>query len=149
MWTKVLRDEEEASQKKEAAAAAAAAEKDKEKAESPEKMSMPLIREDSEERNSDDRAAIEEAQLKVIEEKNSAFKVPSSVSSSTALHRPQAVMPVISTGLKTQEENLEDAPHEPSQSSAPSQSTGATSTKELASDHQHGGDDAHGAEKDT
>ena len=130
MWTKVLKEEEEEAKQKE----------EKEKVESPEKMSMPLIREDSEERNSDDRAAIEEAQLKVIEEKNSALKAsPSSafsppVASSLSKSSPNPSSSLSEghkpVALTTNDEHLEAAPHEPLQDLSET-SDGAASAEEV------------------
>lgn len=149
MWLKVLKEEEEEAKQKE----------EKEKIESPEKKSMPLIREDSEERNSDDRAAIEEAQLKVIEQKNLALKA----SPSSAFSPPQSSSPSKSSpnpssssseghtpvALTTSSEHLEAAPHEPLQDLSET-SDGAASVEELPAEQkqQHESDSVE-ASKDT
>ncbi|XP_072045940.1 LOW QUALITY PROTEIN: cGMP-inhibited 3',5'-cyclic phosphodiesterase 3A-like [Amphiura filiformis] len=139
MWTKVLREEEDAEKK------AAAAAESKEKVESPEKMSMPLIREDSEERNSDDRAAIEEVQLRIIEEKNSAAKTQSLIQEQKEVATPTLTEQKIQVAMATEEDNLEDAPHEPSQSGAVS---GAPSAEEISTE-QNGVDSSVDVQTDT
>ena len=141
MWLKVIKDEEE----QEAAAAASAtpsgdndaSTKDTVVVESViDKMSMPLIREDSDERNSDDKAAIEEVQLKIIEEKKVATLA--TLASSTSSRNEDTDKPQVAVA-KTAVDIVEDAPHERSVSddtagSSPSQEE--STTEQIDGSHQ-------------